>query len=176
VRITQAPDGSALVLDTIHACGCWHQFFTASDVALRPDAPAGEEWVFVAGALPARAPGQRLAVRLASGTHHVMAVVTVAAAGPADTRRYALRDENTLRALPLPGTGGGSRSLYGPDGLVRGSERAERFFFWPMGIASAGAMRQWGHHATAFVGRRHFDAPGLIESRFLLPSAQWPPP
>jgi hypothetical protein len=27
-------------------------------------------------------------------------------------------------------------------------------------------MRQWGTHATAFVGRRHFDAPDLIEKAF----------
>ena len=60
--------------------------------------------------------------------------------------------------------------MFGPDGLVAGSERAERFFFWPMGIASAGAMRQWGHHATAFVGRSHFDDADLIERRFVIPS------
>jgi hypothetical protein len=77
---------------------------------------------------------------------------------------YTLRDENELRRLPLPG--GGSRSLYGPNGLVAGTERGERFLFWPMGIASAGATRQWGHHATAFVGRRHFDDADLIERRF----------
>jgi hypothetical protein len=28
-------------------------------------------------------------------------------------------------------------------------------------------MRQWGHHATAFVGLRHFDDPDLLERRFL---------
>jgi hypothetical protein len=27
-------------------------------------------------------------------------------------------------------------------------------------------MRQWGTHATAFVGRRHFDDADLIERRF----------
>ena len=37
-----------------------------------------------------------------------------------------------------------------------------------MGIRSPGAMRQWGHHATAFVGRRHFDDPYLIEQLFTL--------
>jgi hypothetical protein len=37
-----------------------------------------------------------------------------------------------------------------------------------MGIASAGQMRQWGHHATAFVGRRHFDDPDLFERYFEL--------
>jgi len=37
-----------------------------------------------------------------------------------------------------------------------------------MGIPSAGAMRQWGRHATAFVGRRHFDGADLLEKRFVL--------
>jgi hypothetical protein len=27
-------------------------------------------------------------------------------------------------------------------------------------------MRQWGRHATAFLGRRHFNDPDLIEQRF----------
>jgi hypothetical protein len=27
-------------------------------------------------------------------------------------------------------------------------------------------MRQWGRHATAFVGRRHFDEADLLERRF----------
>jgi hypothetical protein len=35
-----------------------------------------------------------------------------------------------------------------------------------MGVRDAGAQRQWGHHATAFVGRRHFDDPDLIDQRF----------
>jgi len=65
-------------------------------------------------------------------------------------------------------TGTGTRSLFGPDGIVPGTQRGERFFFWPMGIASAGAMRQWGRHATAFVGRRHFDDAQLLERRFEL--------
>ena len=61
-----------------------------------------------------------------------------------------------------------TRSLDDPDGLIATSKRGERLLFWPMGIASAGAMRQWGGHATAFVGRRHFDDADLIEKRFAL--------
>jgi len=38
--------------------------------------------------------------------------------------------------------------------------------FWPMGIDSPGAMRQWGRQPTAFVGRRHFDDADLLERRF----------
>ena len=71
-----------------------------------------------------------------------------------------------LRSLPLPG--GGARSIFGEDGLVAGTERRERFLFWPMGIKSAGAMRQAGSQATAFVGRRHFDDADIIERRFRL--------
>jgi hypothetical protein len=32
-----------------------------------------------------------------------------------------------------------------------------------MVIASSGQMRQWGRHATAFLGRRHCGDPTLIE-------------
>jgi hypothetical protein len=169
VRLTYAPDGSLLMLDTIHACGCYHLFFPADTVRLRDGAPSNEEWAFVPARLPRLKPGERLVVRIASATHYVSGVTAQAGRSGAP---YTLRDENDLRVLPLPD--GGTRSLYGPDGLVRGSERAERFLFWPMGIASAGAMRQWGHHATAFVGRRHFDDPNLLDIRFLLPVL--PPP
>jgi len=29
-------------------------------------------------------------------------------------------------------------------------------------------MRQWGTHATAFIGRRHFDDAYLLEQRFAM--------
>jgi hypothetical protein len=173
VRLTLAPDGTPLVLDSIHACGCWHQFYPAASVPMRGGAPTQQEWAFVPAALPAPAPGQRLVVRLASRTHHVSAVV--ADERPtAPATRYALRDEQALRSLPVHGQPNASRSLYRVDGLVAGTERGERHLFWPMGIASPGAMRQWGHHATAFVGRRHFDDPNLLDARFALLDA--PPP
>ncbi len=59
-----------------------------------------------------------------------------------------------------------NRSVYDPQGLIPGSQRLERLLFWPMGIASAGQMRQWGRQATAFVGRRHFDDPLLLDRYF----------
>lgn len=171
VRLTLGPDGRPWMLDTIHACGCYHLFFPTPGVTLRPGAPTDEEWAFVPAALPALAPGQHVAVRIESATHYVLGVTAVAST-PAGDARYMHRPESDLRRLPLPN--GGTRSLYGPDGLVAGSERTERFFFWPMGIGSAGAMRQWGHHATAFVGRRHFDDVDLLERRFDFPKAEEP--
>ena len=166
LRITLAPDGTPLMLDTIHACGCYHMFFPAPGVALRPDAPSHEEWAFVPASLPAWQPGSRFVVRFASATHYVLGV-TASSLVARDATAYARRPEGQLKLLPTPD--GRSRSLYGPDGLVAGTERAERFLFWPMGIASAGAMRQWGHHATAFVGRRHFDDADLLDVRFVFP-------
>ena len=86
-----------------------------------------------------------------------------------DWFKSVLRDTDTmrneLRSLPQASE---SASAFGPDGLIAGTERSERFFFWPMGIASAGAMRQWGRQPTAFVGRRHFDDADLLEKRFEL--------
>jgi hypothetical protein len=85
---------------------------------------------------------------------------------------YRLDDERRLTVLPR--AGGGTRSAYGSDGLMAGSERGERFYFWPTGIESAGQLRQWAHHATAFVGRRHFDDPLLLDSYFALRPAPAP--
>ena len=56
--------------------------------------------------------------------------------------------------------------MFDDQGLVPESYRSERFILWPMGVPSPGAMRQWGKHNTAFVGKRHFDDPELIESLF----------
>ena len=165
LRITLAPDdGRPLLVDTMHGCGCYHLFMPTPEVQLRGDAPAGIEWAYAPIKLPAVPAGGRIVVRLASTTHYV---VGAALDSGAPGTPYDVRDERTLRTLPTPE--GGTRSVFGPDGLVAGSERGERFLYWPMGIASAGAMRQWGHHATAFVGRRHFDDADLIERRFEIP-------
>ncbi|MBI3375527.1 MAG: hypothetical protein HY017_27740 [Betaproteobacteria bacterium] len=164
-RVTLGPDGAPLVYDTIHPCGCYHMFFPTSRAEPREAPDPQDEWAFVPASLGVLPAGTRIRIRIATRTHYL---IDVAAddSGSASAMRYILADENGLRVLPLPG--GGTRSLYGPDGLVAGSERLERFLFWPMGVPSAGTMRQWGRHATAFLGRRHFDDADLIERRFRL--------
>ena len=92
-------------------------------------------------------------------------MVGIAATAGGEGSTYTLAEYDALRVLVVPG---GSRSTFRPDGMVPGTERGERAYFWPMGVPSAGAMRQWGHHATAFLGRRHFDDADLIERRFRL--------
>jgi hypothetical protein len=161
-RVTLAPDGEPLVYDSIHPCGCYHLFFPTPRAQALPAPDAIEEWMFAPQALPRVADGERPVLRLASGTHAIEGVTLVR--GSDSLARYELRPYDELRSMQRLGPG--RASAFGPDGLVPGTERAERFLFWPMGIASAGAMRQWGRQATAFIGRRHFDDADLFEKRF----------
>ena len=165
-RVTLAEDGEPLLFDTIHGCGCYHLFFpTPRATPLPPPPDTLDEHAFVPARLPRLADGERVVVRIAPGTHYVSAVAAVPAPS-VGTLRLHPADEASLRSLP--DGAGGRRSLYGPDGIVRGSERGERYVFWPMGVAEPGAQRQWGRHATAFVGRRHFDDADLLERNFRL--------
>ena len=167
-RVTLAPDGEPLVYDTIHPCGCYHMFFPTPRAIARP-APGGEdgleEWMFSPQSLPRIAEGERPLLRIASGTHYIERVGVVS--GSDSLARYELAPYSELRSLHRF-VGSRRASVFGADALVPGSERPERYLFWPMGIASAGAMRQWGRQATAFVGRRHFDDADLFEKRFRL--------
>jgi hypothetical protein len=165
-RLTLGPDGRVLVADTIHNCGCYHLFFPSA--ALRPVAygAAAEERPFAPQQLPELDPGERFTLRIASRTHYLQRVSATPLGAEAESdRRYELRPYNVLRSLDAGVQG--RASLFGRDGVVPGTERAERFVFWPMGVPDPGAMRQRGRHATAFVGRRHFDDPWLLERSFV---------
>lgn len=166
LRLTLSGDGRVLMLDSIHGCGCYHLFVSTPSMALKPPPDSREEWAFVPATLPAMAAGQRLRVRLSSGEHQVVGVRPDPGGAGTDAVPYALVDEDSLRSLPTPD--GGRRSAFWPNGIMPGTERGERVLFWPMGIESPGAMRQWGRHPTAFVGRRHFDDARLLEQRFEL--------
>jgi hypothetical protein len=169
-RVTLGADGTPLVYDSIHPCGCYHLFFPTDRVAPRPAEPGLDEGMFAPQALALPGADQAVVLRIESGTHYLQRV-SFAPRGTAEVR-YRMDDERHLTVLPRPA--GGTRSAYGSDALMAGSERGERYFFWPMGIESAGQLRQWGHHATAFVGRRHFDDPMLLDSYFVLRRAPSP--
>jgi len=160
-RVTLARDGSPLVFDSIHPCGCYHMFFPTARLRELPSPKPGDEWNFVPASAPSAVGAQRIVLHLQSRTHYLTGISADADRAGVE---YALEDEDSLRSLRLPD--GGYRSIYAADGLVAGSERPERWLFWPMGVPSAGTMRQWGHAATAFLGRRHFDDADLIERRF----------
>ena len=167
-RVTLDEQGQPLIYDSIHACGCYHLFFPTPSLRPKPPPEPGEEWAFVPAKAPRLGAGERVVLGIDSRTHYLNAVTSAA---DLQGTPYQSLEASDLRSLPTARADGqGSerdrRSLYGPDGIVPGSQRGERYFFWPMGVRDAGAQRQWGHHATAFVGRRHFDDPDLIERRF----------
>ncbi|MBB3190539.1 hypothetical protein [Halomonas cerina] len=172
-RVTLGEDGTPLIYDSIHPCGCYHLFFPVSPLE-RVEVPADHdlrEAPLTPRPAPRLAPGERLHLHLAATSHYLENL----GAGPSrvtGARAYTLVPVSHpprygQRSLALPG--GGRRSLFDPRGLVPGTERLERFLLWPAGILSPGAMRQWGTHATVFVGRRHFDDPFLFEAAFALP-------
>lgn len=163
-RVTLDPLGQPLVYDSIHACGCYHLFFPSAALRAKPAPQTGVEWAFVPSAAPAWAAGERVVLTLASGTHYLGSVAT---SGDLVGQGLTSLDDNELRSLPWPTRPGTARkSLFGHNGIVPGTQRGERYFFWPMGVPDAGAQRQWGQHATAFVGRRHFDDADLLDRRF----------
>jgi hypothetical protein len=158
-RVTLGPNGTPWLYDAIHNCGCYHEFFPSRHLRLK-DGRHGP--YFETPLVPQPAPaGQPLVLRIAHQTHYIQRIYHAGQALP--TQAMAWQDYDMLRSLP---DATGHRSMFGAHGIVAGSERAERLLLWPTGVRSPGAMRQWGRHDTAFVGRRHFDDPYLIQSLF----------
>ncbi|HZP13485.1 MAG TPA: hypothetical protein VFB36_13780 [Nevskiaceae bacterium] len=102
--------------------------------------PLGYDYVRADGHDYARVVAQHeVAAALRSGSHTVERVIE---AGHGSAKRYELRPYEDLMTLDTPG--GGTRSLFGPDGIGRD-----------------GVTRQWGHHAIS--ATRYFDDPRLLE-------------
>ncbi len=157
-RVTLGMDGKPLAYDSIHACGCYYQIFPGEGMqVVKPE--DGSEPILSPKSIPALKPDERLTIRLTSGNHFIRSVTAERAVAGATA--YNWLDYHALRSLPTPDNR--RLSFFNKDGLVDGSERLERFLLWPMGVPNAGAMRQWGNHAIAFLGKRHFDDPHLIE-------------
>jgi len=164
-RVTLLPNGKPWMFDTIHNCGCYHLFFPTQYAGTILQKAGFAESYFQPQPALAIDREMKPVLRLAATTHYVERVYF----GPGQSDRviqYQLNEADTLRSLGLQD--GSSRSLFGQDGIVASTERSERYLFWPMGIPTPGAMRQWGHHATAFVGRRHFDDARLFENNYVI--------
>lgn len=159
-RVTLKPDGNVLFYDSIHGSGRDHKIFTVArglhTATLSGDRPS------VYPQPVANAASERISLLLEADTHYLVRVELFNAEG--EQHYYQQLDADLLRALP-DGQGGYS-SLFDQRGLVPSSKRRQRFLRWPLGIASAGAIRQSSQHAIALVGRRHFDDPLLAEVLF----------
>lgn len=165
-RVTLLPDGRPLVYDSIHPCGCYHLLFPKPGLQLTSTASEQPEPPLIAAPMPPWQPNTRVVLRVASRTHYLTGFYRDA---EGSDQTYRLRAYDVLDRIP---DGDGLPvGLFAPDGLVPGTERPERYLLWPMGIASAGAMRARGRQPVAFIGRRHFDDPFLFQDMFQLSTA-----
>jgi hypothetical protein len=162
-RVTLDEDGVPLIYDAIHPCGCYHMFFPTARLEMIAPPDRYVEWAFSPREAMSVDIDSTITVTAETRTHY-LANVSETSMGDEDMiKTYQLAPYDELRSMSSVI---GARSIFDQHGLVPGTERGERFLFWPMGIRSAGAMRQWGTHATAFLGRRHFDDAFLIQERF----------
>jgi len=164
-RVTLDEHNRPLAYDTIHACGCYHLWFPVQPLEVRTDLTENGDPPL----LPQHGLAPKNPVLVVDGdTHFVSRVISQSASrAQKNTKRvtYSLRSYEELRTLDDGKNG--TRSLFDANGIVAGSERGERWWLWMSGISSPGAMRQWGRHATAFIGRRHFDDARILESVFV---------
>ena len=162
-RVTLGVDGRPLLYDSIHACGCYHLVFPVRRMIRRGPGLLSDPMLIPQEEVPTGP----VAVLLDAGDHQVRRVLPRSALPQQARRPLAL---TSYRALLLPPAG--EDPVFDDDGLVSGSERSERYWLWPTGVRSPGAMRQAGRQATAFVGRRHFDDPDLFCEAFVCESAR----
>jgi hypothetical protein len=163
-RVTLDEDGTVLMADSIHACGCWHLAFPGPRLAPRTVRLGPADPLTRPVGLP---PGEgTLELTLTADTHQLIGLQRFPAATSGEASAsvtYALAPARDLAtAMSVDGL-----PFYGRFGLIAGSERSERWWLWPSGVRAAGSQRQWGNQATAFVGERHFDDPYFIENHFV---------
>jgi hypothetical protein len=170
-RVTLDPQAKPLVYESLHTSGRDHRIFPVQALQRRTTDDGAAEPVAVA---PQLAPDHHPTLRVAATTHEILRVL-----GPGDepidaqgvTQTYALTRYEDLMALPRPE--GGTRSLFGPDGIVPGPHAEDPIGGRASGIPEPGALRALSRLPVAHVGRRHFDEAFLLESVFLPPA---PPP
>ena len=124
LRVTLGADGAPLLLDTIHACGCYHLFIPTPALTPRPPPEPRTEWAFVPGTLPVLQAGQRLRVRIASGTHYVVGVAPDDG-GSSAKRVRPTRCKTTTPCARCPPAQGTTRSAFWPSG-THARHRARR--------------------------------------------------
>jgi hypothetical protein len=162
LRVSLDPHGKPFMLDAINNCGCYHFLVPRREAVLGVKPRNGMFPPLVPQWLPELTSSQRLAVRVSSGWHQVERIL--ATNGQTGAIPYELVPYASLESFR--DTQGATVSLFDSRGLVRGSERPERFLLYGMGIPHIGSMRQRGHHAIDFGNPEHFDDPYLFEKLF----------
>ena len=163
-RVTLDHNEEPLIYETMHNCGCYYKAYPTNRLQVREKSDYAEPPLIF------KAPEVNLSkdfmtVTMASRTHYVQHLYLSSRELQPTMAVYSLSDYNQLRSLPY--LKDDRRSMFSQNSIVPGSERLERFILWPTGVLSPGAMRQWGRHAVAFVGKRHFDDPFFMDRMFM---------
>ncbi|UCF91753.1 MAG: hypothetical protein JSW39_26355 [Desulfobacterales bacterium] len=162
-RVTLDRDGQPLLYETVHNCGCYHKFYPTDRLQVLKNIDYAER-PLVLKAPSADPDAVRMVIALKTRTHYVKSLYPVPREMQIAGVSYAFADYDQLRSLKY--SEHAHRSFFGEGSIVAGTERLERYLLWPTGVLSPGAMRQWGRHAVAFMGKRHFDDPNLMAKIF----------
>ena len=168
-RVTLDSDGVPLLYETVHNCGCYYKAYPTKRLQVRAKIDYAEPPLVLKA--PDLDPSKNfVTVAMESRTHYVQHLYPRSRELLPEVVTYSLADYGQLRSLSY--LSGARRSMFDQYSLVPGSERLERFILWPTGVLSPGGMRQWGRHAVAFVGRRHFDDPLYMDRMFVETNAK----
>ena len=157
-RVNLDSSGTVIAYDSIHLCGCWYRLFLPVNRPFKPITNRWQEPVTMQRITAAKT----MAVYISADTHQISYLQPAANISHpiTSTKKYQLPPFADLLKLP---SANGVKPVFNHKGYVAGSERPERWLFWPMGVKNPGALRRFGDHAISFVGRRYFDDPHLLE-------------
>jgi hypothetical protein len=162
-RVTLDAAGAPLLYESVHNCGCYYKAYPTRRLQVREKIAYPEPPLILQA--PEYDPGsQFITVAMESRTHYVQHLYTTDRRRPSDAVSYRLQDYGYLLSMAHPA--GARSSMFDQYGIAHGSHRLERYILWPTGVLSPGAMRQYGRHAVAFIGRRHFDDPHYLQEIF----------
>lgn len=137
-----------LAYDSIHLCGCWYRLFVPEDTKFEANNSNTKEPIAAQTVRAAR----QMQVYVSRDTHQIVDLRPIAR-NASIGQKYQVRRFSELLNVPI----------FNRQGYVPGSNRLERWFFWPMGVKNPGAVRRFSEHAVSFIGKRHFDDPYLLE-------------
>jgi len=162
-RVTLDNRGAPLIYETMHNCGCYYKAYPTDRVQVHATSDYAEVPLVLEA--PEVNPSEDfMTVAMESRTHYVQHLYPLSRELKPATAVYSLAEYGRL--LSLEYLKDNRKSMFGPDSIAPGSTRLERLILWPTGVLSPGAMRQWGRHAVAFVGKRHFDDPFFMDRMF----------
>ena len=162
-RVTLDNRGEAILYETIHNCGCYYKAYPTHRLQVLEKIDYAEPPLILKA--PDINPSRNvMAVAMESRTHFVQHLYRSTRESQAAKAVYSFADYNQLRSLFY--LRDHRKSMFDQTSIVPESGRLERFILWITGVYSPGAMRQWGRHAVAFVGKREFDDPFYMDNMF----------